>query len=214
MPAIVSIVSRSKTGKTTLIEKLIRELKSRGYRVATIKHAPGGTTLDEPEKDSWRHLQAGSETTILSSRDKMLLIKPVTPDITLDEITRLLGEDHDIILAEGFKQDTAPKIEIHRKEVGPPLKDIKKLIAIATDEPLETKTRQFSLDDIKGLADFIEEGFIKPQGDRLSLYINDTPIPLSMFPREFITSVLLAMANSLKGVGKVSNLKLFLRKRD
>jgi molybdopterin-guanine dinucleotide biosynthesis protein B len=214
MPAIVSIVSKSKSGKTTLIEKLVRELKSRGYRVATIKHAPQGTTFDEPNKDSWRHLQAGSEATVISSKDKMVLIKPVTSDIALDEIARLLGEDYDIILAEGFKQGDAPKIEVHRKAAGPPLKDMKKLIAIATDEPLKTKTRQFSLDDVKGLADLLEEGFIRPQMDRLSLYVNDAPILLSSFPREFVTNVLIAMVNSLKGVGKINSLKLFLRKRE
>ena len=214
MSAIVSIVGNSKSGKTTLIEKLVRELKSRGYRVATIKHAPQGATFDEPDKDSWRHLQAGSEATIISSKDKVVLIKPVTSDITLDEIGRLLGEDYDIILAEGFKQDKTPKIEVHRKEVGPLLSDIKRLIAIATDEPLETKTRQFSLDDTNGLVDFVEEGFIKTQGDRLSLYINNAPIPLSMFPKEIITNVLMAIASSLKGVGKVGNLEVFLTKKD
>jgi len=214
MPAIISIVGNSKSGKTTLIEKLIKELKSRGYRVATIKHAPQGATFDEPDKDSWRHLQAGSEATVIGSKDKIVLIKPVTSDITLDEIAQLLGEDYDIILAEGFKQDNAPKIEVHRREAGPPLSDVKKLIAIATDEPLETRTRQFSLDDIKGLADFVEEGFIKPQGDRLSLYVNNTPIPLSIFPKELITNVLVAIASSLRGVGKVSSLEVFLRKKD
>ncbi|MFC2010351.1 molybdopterin-guanine dinucleotide biosynthesis protein B [Chloroflexota bacterium] len=214
MAAIVSIVSSAKAGKTTLIEKLIPELKARGYRVATVKHAPQGTTLDEPDRDSARHLQAGSEITALASKDKLLLIKPVAEDKVLDEIPRLLGEDYDIVLAEGFKQGDAPKIEVHRKEAGPPLKNIKKLSAIATDEPLETKTRQFSLEDIKGLADFIEQGFIRPGPDRLSLYINDEPIPLSMFPKDIVTNVLLAMANSLKGVKKVKSLKAFLVKKD
>ena len=213
MPPIVSIVGNSNSGKTTLIEKLTAELKSRGYRVATIKHAPQEMTFDEPDKDSWRHLQAGSEATAISSQDRIVLIKPVASDITLDEIAQLFGEDYDIILTEGFKQGNAPKIEIHRREANPPLSDIKKLIAIATDEPLETKTRQFSLDDTKGLADLLEEGFIKPQGERLALYVNNTPIPLSAFPRELITDVLVAMASSLKGVGKVSSLKVFLRRR-
>jgi len=213
MPPIVSIVGNSKSGKTTLIEKLIGELKSRGYRVATIKHTPQGMTLDKPGKDNWRHLQAGSEATAISSPDKVVLIKPVASDVTLDEIARLFGEDYDIILAEGFRQGNAPKIEVHRRESGPPLSGIKKLMAIATDEPLETKTRQFSLDDVKGLADLLEKGFIKSQGDRLSLYINNAPITLSTFPKEFITNVLMAMASSLKGVGKVRSLELFLRKR-
>ncbi len=214
MPSIISIVGNSKSGKTTLIEKLIRELKARGYRVATIKHAPQGVTLDEPDKDSWRHIQAGSEATVISSQDRVVLIRPVASDATLNEIAHLFGEDYDIILTEGFKQDNAPKIEAHRRETGTPLSDIKKLIAIATDEPLETKTRQFSLDDIKGLADLLERGFIKPQSERLSLYVNNVPVPLSTFPKELITNVLVAMTSSLKGVGEVKSLEVFLRKGD
>ena len=214
MPPIVSIIGISESGKTTLMEKLIRELKSRDYRIATVKHTAEEATLDKPGKDTWRHLQAGSEVTVLASENGMVMMKPVSSENTLDEIARLFGEDYDIILAEGFKQSDAPKIEVHRKNVGPPLKDIKRVIAIATDEPLETKTRQFSLEDVKGLVDFIEDGFIKPQGDRLSLYINDISISLSQFPREIVTNVLLAMAKSLKGVGKINSLRVFLRKKD
>ncbi len=213
MPPIVSIVGKSKSGKTTLIEKLIQELKSRGYRVATIKHTPHGMTLDELGKDSWRHIQSGSEATAISSPDKLVLIKPATPDITLNELARLFGEDYDIILTEGFKQTSAPKIEVHRREVGPPLGTINKLIAIATDEPLQTKTRQFSLQDAKGLADLLEKGFIRPQRERTSLYINNVPIPLTAFPKELITNVLLSMVSSLKGVGEVSSLDIFLRRK-
>lgn len=212
MPAIISFVGHSGSGKTTLLEKVISELKSRGYRVATVKHAAHGASLDEPGKDSWRHIQAGSEATIVNSPDRLLLIKPVATDISLEEIASLFGEDPDIILVEGFKQSDSPKIEVHRKAVGPPLKRLKKLVAIATDETLDTKTRQFSLEDAKGIADFIEEGYIKPFGDRLSLYINDKPMLLSEFPKEIITNVLLAMANSLKEAGKVTSLKLFFKK--
>jgi len=213
MPPIVSVIGKSKSGKTTLIEKLIKELKSRGYRVATIKHAPQGVSFDEPDKDSWRHLQAGSEVVSVSSPDKIVLIKPVAKDPTLDEITRLLGEDYDIILTEGFKQGNAPKIEVHRKEAGPPFKDIKKLIAIVTDEPLETKARQFSPEDVKGLADLLEKGFIEPQRERISLYINNTPIPLTVFPKQIISNVLLASVSSLKGVSKIESLQIFLKRK-
>jgi len=212
MPPIVSIVGKSEAGKTTLIEKLIRELKARGYRVATIKHAPEGMSLDEPDKDSWRHTRAGSEATAVSSPDGMLLIKPVTREIGLDEVARFFGEDYDIILTEGFKQGSAPKIEVHRRQVGSPLSGVKKVIAIATDETLDTKARQFSLEDIKGLADLLEEGFIKPQRERVSLYVNNVSISLSSFPKEIIASIVLALASSLKGVGKVRSLEIFLRK--
>ena len=212
MIPIVSIVGKSKSGKTTLIEKLIAELKSRGYRVATIKHTPQGTNLDEPGKDSWRHVEAGSEATVISSPDKLVLIKPTKARATLNEIALLVGEDYDTILAEGFKQDEAPKIEVHRREVGKPLSSVRKLFAIATDEPLETKTRQFALEDVKGLADLLEDGFIRPQQERLSLYVNNVPIKLSSFPRDFIIGVLLGMANCLKGVKEINSLKVFFKK--
>lgn len=213
MPPIVSIIGKSKSGKTTLLEKLLQELKSRGYKVATIKHTNQKLTFDEPGKDSWRHIQAGSTATIISSPDKLVLIKPVTKEPSLDEIARLAGEDYDLILTEGFSKGNAPKIEVHRKEVGPPFATTKKLIAMVSDEPLETKRRQFSPDDIKGLADLLEKGFITPQRERLSFYVNNTPISLSSFPKEIIGNIFLALASSLKGVKEIRSLELFLKKK-
>jgi len=212
VPPVVSIIGKSKSGKTTVIERLVQELKSRGYRVATIKHAPQGTSFDEPGKDSWRHIEAGSEATVVSSSDNLVLMKPVSQDSPLEEIVHLLGEDYDIILTEGFKQGNAPKIEIHRKDAGAPLKSVKKRIAIVTDEPLETKARQFSFEDNKSLADLLERGFINPQKERVSLYINNTPITLTTFPKQIITNILVAMASCLKGVKEISSLQIFLRK--
>jgi molybdopterin-guanine dinucleotide biosynthesis protein B len=212
MPPVVAIVGKSKSGKTTLIEKLVRELKSRGYRVATIKHSPQESDFDDSRKDSWRHVQAGSDATAVSATDKIVLIKPMTQEATLNEVVNLLGEDYDIILVEGFKQGNAPKIEVHRKDNGALIEGIKKLIAIVTDETLETKTRQFSPEDTSALADLLEKGFIKPQFERISLSVNNTPVTLTLFPKQFITSVVLAMASCLKGVGEIRNLKLFVKK--
>jgi len=212
MPPIVSIVGKSESGKTTLMEKLLGELKSRGYRVATVKHTAQKLSFDEPGKDSWRHIQAGSEATLISSPDKAVLIKPTKTKISLEQIAHLIGEDYDIILTEGFKVSNAPKIEVHRKQAGPPLASVRKLIAIATDEPLETKTRQFSLEDSKGLADLLEKGFIAPQRERVSLYVNNAPVVLTTFPKQVVANILLALASSLKGVKKIKSLDIFLRK--
>jgi molybdopterin-guanine dinucleotide biosynthesis protein B len=212
MPPVVSIIGRPKSGKTTLIEKLIRELSSRGYRVATVKHIYHGMSFDKPGKDSWRHLEAGSMMTIAISRDKMVFIRPLAKEATLSEIVRILAEDCDLILTEGFKYHDAPKIEVRRREVGPPLSGLKKLIAVVTDEPLETGVRKFSSADTKGLADFIETGFIKSQRERLTVYVNGVPLSLSTFPRKFVASTILAMVSSLKGVGEVESLDIFLRR--
>ena len=143
----------------------------------------------------------------------MVLIRPVATDITLDEMAQFFGEDYDIILTEGFKQGSAPKVEVHRQQSGPLLTGVKKRIAIVTDEPLETEARQFSLDDIKGLAELLVMGFIEHQREQLSLYINNTPLTLSSFPKQIIINILTAMASSLKGVGEIRSLAVFLRKR-
>ena len=214
MPPIVSIVGRSKSGKTTLIEKLLVELKARGYRVATVKHTHGNMAAPESDKDSDRHLKAGSEAALITGSDRLIMVKPLTPEFTLEQIAQIIGEDYDLILTEGFKEDDAPKIEVHRKANALPLPEVKKLFAIATDEPLDSKARQFSLDDAKGIADLLETGFIKPNKERFSLLINDTPIALNAFTKEFVVNVLLAMANSLKGVGKIGTMKIFLKKEE
>ena len=214
MPPIVSIVGRSKSGKTTLIEKLLVELKTRGYRVATVKHTHGNLAMPESDKDSDRHLKAGSEATLVTGPDRLIMVKPLPTEFTLDQIAQIIGDDYDLILTEGFKHDDAPKIEVHRKANALPLPDVKKIFAYATDEPLDSKVRQFSPDDVKSIADLIEEGFIKPNKERFSLRVNDTPIALNAFTKEFVVNVLLGMANSLKGVGKIRTMQIFLKKED
>ena len=116
MIPIISIVGKSDSGKTTLIEKLIPVLTQRGYRVATVKHDIHGFEVDQEGKDSWRHKQAGAHTVVISSPDKIALIRDVERDLNLGEIRDLLIRDVDLILSEGYKKDIQPKIEIFRKE--------------------------------------------------------------------------------------------------
>ena len=214
MPPVVSIVGRSKSGKTTLIEKLIVELKARGYHIATAKHTHRDMTTPESDKDSDRHLKAGSEASMIIDPHGLMMIKPLQNDINIEQVAQLIGEDYDLILTEGFKEDDAPKIEVHRKENASPLEGVKKIFAIATNEPLDTKTRQFPLEDVKGIADLIENGFIKPQQERYTLLVNNTPIALNAFTKEFIVNIQLAMAHGLKGVDKIKTMKIFLKKEE
>jgi molybdopterin-guanine dinucleotide biosynthesis adapter protein len=161
MPPIISIVGKSSTGKTTFLEKLIRELAGRGYRVATIKHSHHSISFDNPNKDSWRHARAGAVATMVSSTTEIQIIKPVPQELTVEELASHLGNDYDVILSEGFSRGNAPKVEVHRKEAGPLLDVATNLFAVVTDEPLDTEVKQFALDDVKSVADLIVEKFIK-----------------------------------------------------
>jgi molybdopterin-guanine dinucleotide biosynthesis protein MobB len=208
---VVSIVGRSKSGKTTLLEKLIPELRKRGYRVGTIKHAQ--EIAFAPGKDSERHLLAGSEVTVVAISGQIVVIKPAK-EATIDELTTFFENGLDIILCEGFKCSDVPKLEVHRKDCGPSLEGLTSLVAIITDEPLDTGIRQFSIDDIKGIADLLQKGFIQPQLNGLDMYVNGKKLHLTQFPRQFINEVVLAMAASLKDVEPVRTLEIYLKKAE
>lgn len=107
---IVSFIGTSNSGKTTLLEIVIRELKLKGYRVAVIKHTHHDFDIDRPGKDSWRLAQAGSDIVAISSPNKMAFIDYAATELTLDQIEVLFGGKVDIVLTEGYKNDKAAKI--------------------------------------------------------------------------------------------------------
>ncbi len=211
MPPVICIVGRSNSGKTTLVEKLLPELRARGYRIATAKHAQE-IDIDRPGTDSARHLQAGSEAVVLASNEELAMMRGLTAAPTLDEVVRLLGEDCDLIIAEGFKSESAPKIEVQRSATGPLLTDLKGLFAVVTDEPVDTPVRRFSFSQIRELADLIEAGFIKPNPEHVSVYVNGRPVSLGSFPREFVKNISLALAASLKGADEPRTMEIRIRK--
>jgi len=159
-PVVISIVGPSDSGKTTLIEKLIPELIRMGLRVGTVKHGSHGSEIDRPGKDSWRHIQAGSITTILSSPTHIGLVKKVDHDYTLDELLPLFSNT-DIVLAEGYKRDNKPKIVVFRSDLKEKPLDIddNDLIAYVSDTRIETKKPIFKTEDVKDLAGFLVDYF-------------------------------------------------------
>ncbi|MGB9775273.1 MAG: molybdopterin-guanine dinucleotide biosynthesis protein B [Anaerolineae bacterium] len=161
MVPVISIVGKSGVGKTTLLEKLIPELKRRGYRVATVKHDVHGFEIDRPGKDTWRHAQAGSDHVVIASPNRIAHIQRLERELTLPEIVATI-QDVDIVLTEGYKRGPAPKIEVSRAERSRELLCTpEELVAIATDQPYDLDVPQFGLDDVAGLADLIEERFLR-----------------------------------------------------
>lgn len=165
-PAVVSIVSKKNSGKTTLLEKLIPELRRRGYRVGTIKHDAHGFDIDHEGKDSWRHKQAGAQTVVISSPRKLALIQDVAREAHLDEIVAQFFADMDIVLTEGYKTGGKPQIEIYRREVhAAPLHTRQNrgtLVAVVSDTPVDLGVPRIDINAVGAVADFIEERFLKP----------------------------------------------------
>ena len=161
MPQIICIVGRSQSGKTTLIEKLIPELKSRGYRIGTIKHSHHVFDFDKSGKDSWRHKDAGAETVIIASPGKIAMVKNDHQG-TLDSLQDYFN-DLDLVITEGYKGARKPKIEVVRsaRHNDVLLRADGYLVAVVTDADLEIDLPVFGLEDINNLADFIEEKYLR-----------------------------------------------------
>jgi molybdopterin-guanine dinucleotide biosynthesis protein B len=163
MPPIVSIVGRSESGKTTLIEKLIPVLRQRGYRIGTIKHTHHAIDIDRSGKDSARHRTAGAETVMLASPGQIAMFK-ATASEALDGLIRYF-DDVDLLITEGYKRENKPKIEVLRAAVGSELlcRHDPVLIAVATDANLDVHVPVFRLNDPASIADFIEQRFLGPR---------------------------------------------------
>lgn len=215
MVPLVSIVGRSKAGKTSLLEKLVPELKRRGYRIAIVKHMGQDFELDYPGKDSWRLLQAGAETVILSSARRSALIKSTDHDASLEELSRFIGADFDLVLTEGYRQEKGYKIEVYRRELGNGLLcPVEELLAVVSDEPLNVPIAQFNINNVKEIADFIESKFLVKRQNEIALFVNDKPIPLNPFVKEFLIRTLLGMTSALKGVNEIRKIDIWLRRKE
>lgn len=165
----VSFVAKSGTGKTTLLEKVIAHLKEKGYRVGVIKHDAHRFEIDHPGKDSHRLTAAGADTMLISSPEKLALVKKHEASPGIEELIAAYFRDVDIVLTEGFRRSGLPKIEVHRKERNSDLlcrgnsRD-PTLIAVASDEPLSLDVPVFDLDDPAPIVEFLIDTFLTPCG--------------------------------------------------
>ena len=161
----VAFVAKSGTGKTTLLEKVISRLKDRGHRVGVIKHDAHRFDIDRPGKDSYRLTAAGADTMVITSPEKLALVKQHTASPPVEAILAEFFTDVDIVLIEGFKSSSLPKIEVHRRERSADLLCRGKehdpmLVAVASDEPLDLEVPQMDINDADGITDFIERRFL------------------------------------------------------
>lgn len=159
MAKVINIIGyKSNVGKTTLMEGLIKELKSRNYSIATIKHDVHNFDIDKKGKDTYKHREAGAETVIISSPKKFAIIKEVNQEENLDDLL-YFAKDKDIILVEGYKKSNLRKIEVYRENFSNEIISKKdKLIAIASDVDLNIDdVKVVKKDNYRELADLIEK---------------------------------------------------------
>ena len=162
MAQIIGVVGKSRSGKTTLIERLIPEIKQRGYRVGSVKHAHHGFEIDQKGKDSYRHRAAGADVVVVASPDEIAMVKRIEHD-SLDNL-ECFFDDVDLVLVEGYKRTRHPKIEIFDKSshAVPLGLSSEELIAFVSDDIVEVDVPFYQRDQIAEIGDLIERRYLKP----------------------------------------------------
>lgn len=162
---VLGFVAYSGTGKTTLLTRILPELRKLGLRPALLKHAHHGFDPDVPGKDSYRLRQAGAVQTLVASPRRQALVTELSEE-TEPRLTELLGQLDpqrvDLVLVEGFRGETIPKIEVHRPGLGHPPRfpEIPNIIALACDDTPAVDTGGLALLDLNqpgAIATFIVE---------------------------------------------------------
>jgi molybdopterin-guanine dinucleotide biosynthesis protein B len=155
---VIGIAGYSGCGKTTLIEKLIPILVREGIRVSLIKHAHHEFDVDQPGKDSYRHRHAGCAEVLVSSSKRWALMHELrgAAEPSVHEQLKHFSPC-DLVIVEGYKSEPIPKIEVHRRAGHTPLRfpGDPQVVAIATDELLDTHLPQLDVDDAEDVARFL-----------------------------------------------------------
>jgi len=176
---VISVIGWHDVGKTTFLVGLIGELKRRGLRVVTVKHARQHFCLDRPGTDTWRFAQAGSDVVVISGKGRMALIEhcPEDEEISLSEIVARLPEGIDLVITEGYKGLPTPKIVVARAGVGQgPIAALGEVLALVTGD-VEAEAGEgvplggtegvpvFAPADVAGVVDLlVARGFVRPEG--------------------------------------------------
>lgn len=148
----------SGSGKTTLVKAVIPALIERGLKISTIKHTHHNFDIDRPGKDSFEHRAAGAHEVVITGAARWALLHEnrgePEPDINA-MLSRMSPVD--LVIIEGFKSYSHPKMEVYRPEVGKPIicADDPSVVAVASTANLDVNIPQLDLNDVEAIAEFV-----------------------------------------------------------
>lgn len=153
---LIGIVGWKNSGKTGLVERLVAHFTVAGLRVSTLKHTHHGVDLETPGSDTHRHRVAGAGQVMLASDQHMTLMTQLPAPETVRALAARL-DPCDLVIAEGWKRGTHPRIEAHRPETGKALlaMDDPGILAVASSARPDAPCPLLDLNDTATIAAFI-----------------------------------------------------------
>ncbi len=229
---ILCIYGESKTGKTTLISRLIGELKKKGYEVGAVKNIHiEGFTIDTEGKDTWEHTHSGAQVVVARSGDEVaFLVNHSMPPSEVISVIESVAE-LDIVLVEGYWEDDSPKIV---------LGDIKRKPNTVYryednfDEILEFAVREIEIERVEkklpkldcgkcGMEKCIElaraiyenrntfDDCYYYSDKKVFCWVDGKEIPMGKFAKDIVAKTVIGMVSSLKGAAGANEIRIEIK---
>lgn len=215
---VVAFVGYHNSGKTSFASKVVRILKEKGYKVAVVKSTKhSGLIKDTEGKDTFIYKQSGADAVALVMPDEIVLFSK--EQLPLTELVFHYFPHFDIVICEGFKNSSVPKIEVIRKELNknPLHNQLKNVIAVASDFEIPD-IKNFSIEKPEEVAEFLEKSFIKKRNDdfphEVTLLVNGKEIPMKHYVKKSLMGVIEGFISALKGVEKPETIEIRISKSE
>ncbi len=207
---VIGVVGWKDSGKTRVIEGLVRFFKEKGVSVGTIKHAKEDLKIADQMTDSGRHLSAGAEACVVIGEDATVVF---TKGISSWQLVAsgYLGL-YDVVIVEGFKQEEMPKIIV--RDGGKDLPQVAEQVVAVVGDVKDEGYPSFGFDEIAKLGSFLlEKGILKIEPGSIHLVVDGKPVIMNDFVRKAFSGVITGFVTTLKRIEKPSAIQLNLRLR-
>ena len=214
MVPIVSFIGWHNSGKTTIIQEVVKHLKQQNFRVAVIKSTKETEIeFDRPGTDTDLYRKAGADAVALMAPDQFILMTSQQDESLLTLIHRYFNH-YDIVIGEGFKHERKiPKIEVTRGGAEPLKDQVYRVIATVTDQQIPGDF-VFKPDESREIAEFIINKFLVEKNkydEKALLLVNGKKIPMKGFVQEALAGTVAGFVQSLKQTGDIADIELFIQ---
>jgi len=200
MQPVVCVVARNREDAPPVVEGLVRELTAKGLRIAVVIEGQRDVVAQGLSEETARYQSAGSEAVILRSPQSVASIRRVTDEPPLDALVWEMRDEYDVVLADGFRHASYPKIEV-RRDGEELLCHKNELLAVVGEGPEDVDVPSFAAGNLAPLAELIRRRFMTSEvNEDATLFIDGVRLPLHLFVRKMVASTVLGMVRALKGV--------------